>query len=92
MSRPATLILLILLIFLQGQLWFGRGSLPDVMRLRDVLHEQIAKNKTSLLANQRLEAELRDLRDGKEMVEERARHEIGMIRSQEIFVQYPGKL
>jgi cell division protein FtsB len=45
-------------------------------------------NQQAQIANQRLEAELRDLSDGREMIEERARREIGMVRQGEIFVQY----
>ena len=88
MTRPLTWILLAILIVLQGQLWLGRGSVPDVMQLRQKLAAQIQSNQQGQIANQRLEAELRDLNDGREMIEERARREIGMIKQGEIFVQY----
>ncbi len=88
MSRALTWILLAMLIVLQGQLWLGRGSIPDVMQLRQTLVAQRLDNQQALIANQRLEAELRDLSDGREMIEERARREIGMLRQGEIFVQY----
>ncbi len=88
MSRALTWILLAMLIVLQGQLWLGRGSIPDVMKLRQTLVAQRLDNQQALIANQRLEAELRDLSDGREMIEERARREIGMLRQGEIFVQY----
>ncbi|WP_310646787.1 cell division protein FtsB [Limnohabitans sp.] len=87
MLRPLHLILLALLLVLQGQLWLGRGSVPDVMRLRQVLKDQKQQNAASRLANDRLSAELHDLKDGLEMVEERARSEIGMVKPNEIFVQ-----
>ena len=87
MLRPLHLILLALLLVLQGQLWLGRGSVPDVMRLRQVLKDQKQQNAASHLANDRLSAELHDLKDGLEMVEERARSEIGMVKPNEIFVQ-----
>jgi cell division protein FtsB len=87
MLRPLHLLLVALLLVLQGQLWIGRGSLPDVIRLREVLKEQKQKNAASRLANDRLSAELHDLKDGLEMVEERARSEIGMVKPNEIFVQ-----
>jgi cell division protein FtsB len=87
MLRPLHLVLIALLLVLQGQLWIGRGSLPDVIRLREVLKEQKQKNAASRLANDRLSAELHDLKDGLEMVEERARSEIGMVKPNEIFVQ-----
>jgi cell division protein FtsB len=87
MLRPLHLVLIALLLVLQGQLWIGRGSLPDVMRLREVLKEQKQQNEAEQLANNRLSAELHDLKDGLEMVEERARLEIGMVKPNEVFVQ-----
>ena len=87
MLRPLHWVLLALLLLLQGQLWLGRGSLPEVMRLRQVLKDQKQQNAAAHLANDRLSAELRDLKDGLEMVEERARSEIGMVKPNEIFVQ-----
>ncbi len=88
MSRTLTWMLLTMLLVLQGQLWLGRGSIPDVMQLRQTLVSQRLDNQLALIANQRLDAELRDLNEGREMIEERARREIGMLRQGEIFVQY----
>ncbi|MEY2790015.1 MAG: septum formation initiator family protein [Limnohabitans sp.] len=87
MRRPVPLILLGLLVILQMQLWFGRGSIPDVWRLRQQYQQQLDSNMRSEQDIARLRAELRDLRDGLEMVEERARSEIGMVKPNEIFVQ-----
>ena len=87
MLRPLHVVLIALLLVLQGQLWFGRGSIPDVMRLRQTLKEQKQQNAAAQLANDRLSAELHDLKDGLEMVEERARSEIGMVKPNEVFVQ-----
>ena len=87
MRRPVPLILLTLLLVFQMQLWFGRGSIPDVWRLRQQYQTQLALNTQAELKLERMRAELRDLRDGMEMVEERARSEIGMVKPNEIFVQ-----
>ncbi|MDP5115924.1 MAG: septum formation initiator family protein [Burkholderiaceae bacterium] len=87
MRRPVPLILLTLLVVFQLQLWFGRGSIPDVWRLRQQYQTQLALNTQTELKLERMRAELRDLRDGMEMVEERARSEIGMVKPNEIFVQ-----
>ncbi len=87
MLRPLHLVLISLLLVLQGQMWFGRGSIPDVMRQRQALKEQKQQNAAAQLANDRLAAELHDLKDGLEMVEERARSEIGMVKPNEVFVQ-----
>ena len=88
MTRTITWIFLAILIVLQIQLWWGRGSIPNVMQLRESLVQQTHKNQQLVLSNQRLEAELHDLKQGQEMVEERARHDIGMVKQGEIFVQY----
>jgi cell division protein FtsB len=87
MRRPVPLILLTLLLVFQLQLWFGRGSIPDVWRLRQQYQTQLALNTQAELKLERMRAELRDLRDGMEMMEERARSEIGMVKPNEIFVQ-----
>ena len=87
MRRPVPLILLTLSVVFQLQLWFGRGSIPDVWRLRQQYQTQLAQNSQTELKLDRMRAELRDLRDGMEMVEERARSEIGMVKPNEIFVQ-----
>ena len=87
MRRPVPLILLTLLVIFQLQLWFGRGSIPDVWRLRQQYQTQLALNTQTELKLERMRAELRDLRDGMKMVEERARSEIGMVKPNEIFVQ-----
>jgi cell division protein FtsB len=87
MFRPLPLILIALLLILQAQLWMGRGSIPEVMRLNERLAVQNQKNANQEIAIERLRAELTDLQVGLEMVEERARAELGMVKSNEIFVQ-----
>jgi cell division protein FtsB len=85
--RFAPILLLVLLVILQGQLWFGRGSVPNVSKLQGQLTEQKRKNTQSSQANERLSAEISDLREGLEIVEEKARAELGMVRTNEIYVQ-----
>ncbi|MGA0569223.1 septum formation initiator family protein [Variovorax sp. VNK109] len=86
-TRVVPAILITLLVVLHAQLWFGRGSLPDVSRLQQKLDVQKAANTKSQVANERLAAEVNDLREGLEMVEEKARMELGMVRPNEVFVQ-----
>jgi len=86
-QRSITWILLFLLVILQGQLWIGRGSVPEVMQLQQQLTHQQDLNRQAQITNQRFSAELLDLKEGLEMVEERARREIGMVKANEIFVQ-----
>ncbi len=86
-SRAVPAILIALLAVLHAQLWIGRGSVPDVSHLSQRLATQRAANADAQLANDRLAAEVRDLQEGLEMVEEKARAELGMVRPNEILVQ-----
>ena len=86
-SRFALVILILLLALFHGQLWFGRGSLSDVARLQQKLDAQKEANLRARQANERLAAEVRDLQEGLEMVEEKARLELGMVKPYEVFVQ-----
>lgn len=85
-SRAVAALLVLLLAVVQAQLWFGRGSLGDVGQMQRKLDEQKAHNAIAQQANERLSAEVRDLREGLEMVEEKARSELGMVKPNEIFV------
>jgi len=77
--------LLILLVLLQIRLWQGNGSLPDVWSLEEIKAAQIAENEKLTERNLSLEAEVMDLKQGMEAIEERARSEMGMVRSGETF-------
>lgn len=86
-KRLVPALLVALLVILHGQLWFGRGSVPNVSKLQSALDAQQRKNAQAALANDRLSAEIRDLKEGLEIVEEKARSELGMVKNNEIFVQ-----
>ena len=86
-SRVVPIVLVLLLAVLQWQLWTGRGSVRDVAHLRDKLTTQQEANARASLANERLSSEVNDLKEGLEMVEERARAELGMVKPNEVFVQ-----
>ena len=86
--RLPTAILLLLLAVVQAQLWLGDGGLPQVRRLQAQLDAQKQQNAAQKQANERLVAEVQDLRQGLEMVEERARADLGMVKPDEILVQY----
>jgi len=79
--------LLILLVLLQHRLWNGNGSLPDVWRLSDIKAAQIMENQQLTERNLSLAAEVLDLKEGIEAIEARARSEMGMIQSGEVFYQ-----
>lgn len=83
-----TAILVLLLIVLQYRLWVGDGSFADVRRLNRDVKEQRTNNVKLKERNQALEAEVKDLKQGLEAVEERARSELGMIKKKnETFYQ-----
>ena len=85
--RFITVLLLVLLGLVHAELWFGKGGLPRVVSLSGQVAEQKQKNEAARLRNDQLTAEVADLREGLEMVEEKARSELGMIKPDEIFVQ-----
>ncbi len=86
-KRFLTLLLLLLLVVFQAQLWLGRGSVPNVAQMEQKLDDQRKRNQQAQARNERLEAEVRDLKEGLEIVEEKARTELGMVKPNEIFVQ-----
>jgi cell division protein FtsB len=86
-NRLVPIVLVTLLLLLQGQLWFGRGSLSHVAELEEKVQQKKASNDASRRTNEQLKAEVNDLKEGLNMVEERARHELGMVKPNEIFVQ-----
>jgi len=86
-KRLLLTLLIALLVIFQAQLWLGRGSLPNVRNMQHKLEEQLDKNKQSQAYNERLGAEVGDLKEGLEIVEEKARMELGMVKPNEIFVQ-----
>jgi cell division protein FtsB len=85
--RWVALVLVALLVAVQADLWLGRASLPYVMGLRAQLAAQKSTNDAARTRNARLAAEVNDLKEGLEMVEEKARGELGMVKPDEILVQ-----
>jgi len=86
-NRFLPVVLAIVLVVLQAQLWLGRGSIPVVTELERKLQEQKLANDKARLVNEQLSAEINDLKEGLNMVEERARNELGMVKPNEIYVQ-----
>lgn len=87
-SKLTTYILLVLLLIFQGQLWIGRGSVFHVHELERKLAAQEQKNAQSRAQFEQLQADLRDLKEGTSLIEDRARFELGMTKPNEIFVRY----
>ena len=86
-SRLVPALLIALLLIVHAQLWFGRGSVSSVAEMERTLEAQKAANAKAQQANEQLASEVRDLKEGLETVEEKARMELGMVKPNEIFVQ-----
>jgi cell division protein FtsB len=80
-------ILFGLLLILQYTLWFGNGGLLRLWQLNAVVERQKLENKQLLERNRALEAEVIDLKQGMEAIEERARSDLGMTKKDETFFQ-----
>ena len=85
--RLVTLALLALLALVNAELWFGKGGLPRKLELEGKLQAQRASNDAARTRNEQMAAEVRDLKEGLEMVEEKARFELGMVKANEIYIQ-----
>jgi cell division protein FtsB len=85
-NRLVLALLILLLVIVHAQLWFGRGSIGNVATLQQKLEAQQAANVRAQQANDRLASEVHDLKEGLEMVEEKARSELGMVKPNEILV------
>jgi len=85
--RLVTIALLALLALVHAELWFGKGGVPRVVELSGKLREQKASNDAARQRNALLLAEVSDLKEGLEMVEEKARFDLGMVKPDEILVQ-----
>ncbi|MBI3575238.1 MAG: cell division protein FtsB [Gammaproteobacteria bacterium] len=89
MRRQKLLIytLIGLLVILQYPLWFGSGGVLTLWRLNREIAAQKADNAQLKERNAALEAEVNDLKQGYEAIEERARAELGMVKKGETFYQ-----
>jgi len=91
--RLLSILLVVLLIVVQYPLWLGKGGWLRVWDLDRQVTAAQQKNEELKDRNDRLASEVRDLKEGRDAVEERARYELGMLKEGEIFVQVidPGK-
>ena len=90
--RWLTIGLLSLIAFLQYPLWLGKGGWLKVWDVDRQLQQQKEANRKLEVRNGGLDAEVRDLKQGYDAIEERARFELGMIRQDEVFLQLPERL
>lgn len=77
--------LLLVLMMLQYRLWLGDGGVREIRHLQQALDAQHIQNDAMRARNEEMLAEVRDLKQGFDAIEERARSELGMIREGEVF-------
>jgi cell division protein FtsB len=82
------LVLAALIVLIQYPLWLGKGGWLRAWEMERSLEAQRGKNRELEARNAALAAEVKDLKQGTEAVEERARYELGMVRGDEVFFQY----
>jgi cell division protein FtsB len=90
--RLVTIALIVLIAWVQAELWFGKAGVAHVSEMRRELATLRAANVGAKQRNDQLQAEVSDLKEGLEMVEEKARSELGMTKPDELLVVLtPGK-
>lgn len=85
--KKLTAFLLVLIALLQYRLWFGDGNIRELHRLGEHIEELKQEGEKRRERNAAFEAEVMDLKQGTDAIEERARHELGMIKEGEVFIQ-----
>jgi len=83
--RIFSLVLVALIVLLQYPLWLGKGGWLRVWEVDRQVKAQKEINAKLRARNDVLDAEVRDLKQGYDAIEERARYELGMVRQDEIF-------
>ena len=85
--KIAAYVLLGILLLLQYPLWFGSGGIVTVWQLNREIEAQKKENAQLRERNQTLEAQVNDLKQGLEVIEGRARSELGMVKKGETYYQ-----
>ena len=79
------------IVAIQYPLWLGKGGWLRVWDVDRQVEAQGAKNERLEIRNSALAADVRDLKQGTDAIEERARYELGMVKNDELFFQVPSK-
>ncbi|MGB5102857.1 MAG: cell division protein FtsB [Steroidobacteraceae bacterium] len=87
MLRIVAALLLVALLALQYRLWVSPNGMRDVWRTQKAIEAQAEENARLAERNKTLAAEVRDLKEGRTAIEERARTDLGMIGTNETFFQ-----
>ncbi|CCQ09561.1 Cell division protein DivIC (FtsB), stabilizes FtsL against RasP cleavage [Pseudoalteromonas luteoviolacea B = ATCC 29581] len=85
--RLFQLILLCLAGYIQYNLWFGHNGMQDYNRIKHAVVEHKETNAQLQKRNRVMKSDIEDLKLGLEGVEERARHELGLIKQNETFIR-----
>ncbi|HWA14566.1 MAG TPA: cell division protein FtsB [Burkholderiales bacterium] len=85
--RLLALALVLMIAAIQSPLWFGKGGWLRVWDLNGQIEAQREANVKLAARNAALDAEVKDLKQGYDAIEERARAELGMVRQDEVFFQ-----
>ncbi len=89
--RILSIVFTVLIVLLQYPLWLGKGGWLHVWETDRQVKAQKDHNAELRARNDALDAEVRDLKQGYDAIEERARYELGMIKQDEIFFQIVDK-
>jgi cell division protein FtsB len=84
-------VLAALILLIQYPLWLGKGGWMRVWDADRQVDAQHARNERLEMRNGALAAEVKDLKQGFDAIEERARYELGMVKNDEVFFQVPAK-
>jgi len=91
MTKSFIVALFILLGLLQYKLWFDPDGILSIWHLRGSIHQQTNVNLAIKNQNNVLKADVVSLKNGQDAIEERARHDLGMIKKGEVFINLPGE-
>ncbi len=83
--RIFTIILVVVLAWLQFNLWWGKNGVKEYLQIHASVAAGAVANEKLAQRNERMYAEIDDLKQGLEAIEERARNELGMIKPDETF-------
>ena len=85
--RKLILFLVVLLVYLQYRLWLGDGGLLELWNIHQEVEAQREENARLRERNEALDAQVLDLKQGLDAIEERAREDMGMVKQGETFYQ-----
>ena len=85
--RPVTIVLLVLLVVLQYELWFQPTGIVSLLHLHSQIHQQETDNTALAVRNNLVLMQVTALKKGNDMMETRARNELGMVKKGEVYYQ-----